>query len=415
MNENIRRVVVTGLGAITPLGKNTEETWQALKSGTNGIAPITLFDTENYKAKLGAEVKGFNPLDYMEKSESLRTDRYTQFALVAAAEAVKESGVVGTVAPERMAVYIGVGIGGIRTFEIEHTKLMERGPRRVSSLFVPMMIPNMAAGMIAIQYDCRGPAMPAVTACASGSNAIGEAMRLIRHGYADAVITGGSEAAICASSIAGFVNMQALSTSEDPEAASLPFDKRRAGFVIGEGSVSLVLEEYEHAMARDAKIYGEVCGYGSTCDANHITAPHPEARGGAQAMLDAMREAGYTEGDRVYINAHGTGTPMNDKVETLAIKKALGEEAARRAYISSTKSMTGHMLGAAGAVEALACLLALKEGILPPTIHLQEPDPECDLNYIPGTAIRQQVDLALSNSLGFGGHNACLAFRKVTV
>lgn len=415
MSENIRRVVVTGLGAITPVGKTVEQTWEALKSGTNGIAPITLFDTENYKAKLGAEVKDFNPLDYMEKSESLRTDRYTQFALVAAEQAVKESGVVGTVAPERMAVYIGVGIGGIRTFEIEHTKLMERGPRRVSSLFVPMMIPNMAAGMIAIQYDCRGPAMPAVTACASGSNAIGEAMRLIRHGYADAVITGGSEAAICASSIAGFVNMQALSTAEDPDAASLPFDKRRAGFVIGEGAVSLVLEEYEHAVARGAKIYGEVCGYGSTCDANHITAPHPEARGGTQAMLDAMREAGYTEGDRVYINAHGTGTPMNDKVETLAIKKALGEDAARRAYISSTKSMTGHMLGAAGAVEALACLLALKEGILPPTIHLQEPDPECDLNYIPGTAIRQQVDLALSNSLGFGGHNACLAFRKVTV
>lgn len=415
MSENIRRVVVTGLGAITPVGKDVRETWEALKSGKNGIAPITLFDTAEYKAKLGAEVKEFNPLDYMEKSESLRTDRYTQFALVAAEQAVKESGIVGTVVPERMAVYIGVGIGGIRTFEIEHTKLMERGPRRVSSLFVPMMIPNMAAGMIAIQYDCRGPAMPAVTACASGSNAIGEAMRLIRHGYADAVITGGSEAAICASSIAGFVNMQALSTSDDPEAASLPFDKRRAGFVIGEGAVSLVLEEYEHAMARGAKIYGEVCGYGSTCDANHITAPHPEARGGTQAMLDAMREAGYTEDDRVYINAHGTGTPMNDKVETLAIKKALGEDAARRAYISSTKSMTGHMLGAAGAVEALACLLALQEGVLPPTIHLTEPDPECDLNYIPGAAIRQEVDLALSNSLGFGGHNACLAFRKVTV
>ena len=415
MSENIRRVVVTGLGAIPPVGKDVRETWEALKSGKNGIAPITLFDTAEYKAKLGAEVKEFNPLDYMEKSESLRTDRYTQFALVAAEQAVKESGIVGTVVPERMAVYIGVGIGGIRTFEIEHTKLMERGPRRVSSLFVPMMIPNMAAGMIAIQYDCRGPAMPAVTACASGSNAIGEAMRLIRHGYADAVITGGSEAAICASSIAGFVNMQALSTSDDPEAASLPFDKRRAGFVIGEGAVSLVLEEYEHAMARGAKIYGEVCGYGSTCDANHITAPHPEARGGTQAMLDAMREAGYTENDRVYINAHGTGTPMNDKVETLAIKKALGEDAARRAYISSTKSMTGHMLGAAGAVEALACLLALQEGVLPPTIHLTEPDPECDLNYIPGAAIRQEVDLALSNSLGFGGHNACLAFRKVTV
>ena len=415
MSENIRRVVVTGLGAITPVGKDVRETWEALKSGKNGIAPITLFDTAEYKAKLGAEVKEFNPLDYMEKSESLRTDRYTQFALVAAEQAVKESGIVGTVVPERMAVYIGVGIGGIRTFEIEHTKLMERGPRRVSSLFVPMMIPNMAAGMIAIQYDCRGPAMSAVTACASGSNAIGEAMRLIRHGYADAVITGGSEAAICASSIAGFVNMQALSTSDDPEAASLPFDKRRAGFVIGEGAVSLVLEEYEHAVARGAKIYGEVCGYGSTCDANHITAPHPEARGGTQAMLDAMREAGYTENDRVYINAHGTGTPMNDKVETLAIKKALGEDAARRAYISSTKSMTGHMLGAAGAVEALACLLALQEGVLPPTIHLTEPDPECDLNYIPGAAIRQEVDLALSNSLGFGGHNACLAFRKVTV
>ena len=415
MSENIRRVVVTGLGAITPVGKDVRETWEALKSGKNGIAPITLFDTAEYKAKLGAEVKEFNPLDYMEKSESLRTDRYTQFALVAAEQAVKESGIVGTVVPERMAVYIGVGIGGIRTFEIEHTKLMERGPRRVSSLFVPMMIPNMAAGMIAIQYDCRGPAMPAVTACASGSNAIGEAMRLIRHGYADAVIAGGSEAAICASSIAGFVNMQALSTSDDPEAASLPFDKRRAGFVIGEGAVSLVLEEYEHAVARGAKIYGEVCGYGSTCDANHITAPHPEARGGTQAMLDAMREAGYTENDRVYINAHGTGTPMNDKVETLAIKKALGEDAARRAYISSTKSMTGHMLGAAGAVEALACLLALQEGVLPPTIHLTEPDPECDLNYIPGAAIRQEVDLALSNSLGFGGHNACLAFRKVTV
>ena len=415
MSENIRRVVVTGLGAITPVGKDVRETWEALKSGKNGIAPITLFDTAEYKAKLGAEVKEFNPLDYMEKSESLRTDRYTQFALVATEQAVKESGIVGTVVPERMAVYIGVGIGGIRTFEIEHTKLMERGPRRVSSLFVPMMIPNMAAGMIAIQYDCRGAAMPAVTACASGSNAIGEAMRLIRHGYADAVITGGSEAAICASSIAGFVNMQALSTSDDPEAASLPFDKRRAGFVIGEGAVSLVLEEYEHAMARGAKIYGEVCGYGSTCDANHITAPHPEARGGTQAMLDAMREAGYTENDRVYINAHGTGTPMNDKVETLAIKKALGEDAARRAYISSTKSMTGHMLGAAGAVEALACLLALQEGVLPPTIHLTEPDPECDLNYIPGAAIRQEVDLALSNSLGFGGHNACLAFRKVTV
>ncbi|MBQ8545660.1 MAG: beta-ketoacyl-ACP synthase II [Clostridia bacterium] len=414
MNENTKRVVVTGIGAITPVGKTTAETWGALKSGKNGIAPITLFDTTDYKAKLGAQVKDFNALDYMEKSETLRTDRYTQFALIAAQQAVEESGIVGNVTPERFGVYLGVGIGGIGTLETEHTKLMEKGPRRVSSLLVPMMIPNMAAGMIAIKYDCRGSAMPAVTACASGSNAIGEAMRLIRHGYADAVITGGAEAAICPSAVAGFVNMHALSTAEDANAASLPFDSRRTGFVIGEGAVCLVLEEYEHAKARGAKIYAEVCGYGSTCDANHITAPHPEARGGAQAMMDAMREARYTEKDTVYINAHGTGTPMNDKLETMAIKKALGEEAARRAFVSSTKSMTGHMLGAAGAIEALACIFALNEDIIPPTINLNEQDAECDLNYVPEVAIQQKIDLALSNSLGFGGHNACLAFRKVS-
>ncbi len=413
MNDNNKRVVVTGIGAITPLGKTVRETWEAMKAGRNGIAPITLFDTTDYKARLGAEVKDFRALDYMEKSETLRTDRYTQFALIAAQQAVEESGIAGNIVPERFGVYMGVGIGGIGTFETEHAKLMEKGPRRVSSLFVPMMIPNMAAGMIAIKYDCRGPAMPAVTACASGSNAIGEAMRLIRHGYADAVITGGAEAAICPSAVAGFVNMHALSTAEDANAASLPFDSRRAGFVIGEGAVSLVLEEFEHAKARGAKIYGEVCGYGSTCDAYHITAPHPEARGGAQAMMEAMREAGYTENDAVYVNAHGTGTPMNDKLETMAIKKALGEEGARRAYVSSTKSMTGHMLGAAGAIEALASILALNEGVIPPTINLDEPDPECDLNYVPNRAIKQDLDLALSNSLGFGGHNACLAFRKV--
>lgn len=413
MNNNHNRVVITGIGAITPIGKTAQDTWEAMKAGKNGIAPISLFDTTDYKTKLGAEVKDFKAIDYMEKSETLRTDRYTQFALIAAQQAVEDSGIVGNVIPERFGVYMGVGIGGIGTFEVEHTKLMEKGPRKVSSLFVPMMIPNMAAGMIAIKYDCRGSAMPAVTACASGSNAIGEAMRLIRHGYADAVITGGAEAAICPSAIAGFVNMHALSTAEDPNAASLPFDSRRAGFVIGEGAVSLVLEEYEHAKARGAKIYGEICGYGSTCDANHITAPHPEARGGAQAMMDAMREAGYTEKDTVYVNAHGTGTPMNDKLETLAIKKALGEEAAKRAYVSSTKSMTGHMLGAAGAVEALACIFALNEGIIPPTINLCRQDEECDLNCVPNTAINQEIDLALSNSLGFGGHNACLAFRKV--
>ena len=412
MSEN-RRVVVTGLGAVTPLGNDREKTWEGLKNGRNGIAPITLFDTQGFKAVLGAEVKGFDPREYLEVNEVLRTDRYAQFAVAAAQQAAAESGVGGAVDPERFAVIFGSGIGGIGTFENEYRKLLEKGPRRVSPLFVPMMIGNMAAGLIAIRHDCRGSAMPAVTACASGSNAIGEAMRLIRHGYADAAITGGAEAAICPSAVAGFTNMQALSTSQDPDKASLPFDKRRGGFVIGEGAVALVLEEYRHAKARGAKIYGEVCGYGSTCDAHHITAPHPQARGGAQAMLDAMREAGYTGEDTVYINAHGTGTPMNDAVETAAIKKALGEEQAKRAFVSSTKSMTGHMLGAAGALEALACLFALEEGLIPPTINLCEPDEACDLNYVPQTAARADITLALSNSLGFGGHNACLAFRKV--
>lgn len=412
MNEN-RRVVVTGVGAVTPIGNNVKDTWNNLKSGKNGIAPISLFDTSNLKSKLGAEVKDFDPKEYLEVNETLRTDRYAQFAVAAAKQAVDESKIEGTVEPERFAVMFGTGIGGIRTFEIEHTKMLEKGPRRVSPLFVPMMISNMAAGMIAIKHDCRGSAMPAVTACASGSNAIGEALRMIRHGYADAVITGGSEAAICPSAIAGFANMQALSTSEDPDAASLPFDRRRGGFVIGEGAVAFVLEEYERAKARGAKIYGEVCGYGSTCDAYHITAPHPEARGGAQAMKDAMKEAEYSEKDIVYINAHGTGTPMNDAIETVAIKKAMGEDAAKKAYVSSTKSMTGHMLGAAGAIEALACLFALNEGIIPPTINLKEQDEACDLNCVPNTAVKANITLALSNSLGFGGHNACLAFRKV--
>lgn len=411
MSDN-RRVVITGLGAVTPLGNNVRDTWEAMKAGKNGIAPITLFDTAAYKAKLAAEVKGFDPKEYLEINETLRTDRYTQFAIAAAQQAVDDSKIESNVEPERFAVEIGTGIGGIRTFEIEHTKLLEKGPRRVSSLFVPMMISNMAAGMIAIRHGCKGSAMPAVTACASGSNAIGEAMRMIRHGYADAVITGGTEAAVSQSAVAGFVNMQALSVSEDPNAASLPFDSRRAGFVIGEGAVALILEEYEHAKSRGAKIYAEVCGYGSTCDAYHITAPAPDGSGGTRAMLDAMREAGYKESDRVYVNAHGTGTPMNDKVETMVIKNALGDKA-KDALVSSTKSMTGHMLGAAGAIEALACVFALNEGIIPPTINLNEQDAECDLNCVPNTALKADIDLALSNSLGFGGHNACLAFRKV--
>lgn len=413
MSEN-RRVVVTGLGAITPVGNNVKETWDGLKTGKNGIAPITLFDTEKFKAKLAAEVKEFDPLQYMEVNDTLRTDRYAQFAVAAAQQAVEDSGIEGTVDPVRFAVYFGSGIGGINTFEAEHTKLMEKGPRRVSPLFIPMMIANMAAGMIAIRHNCHGASMPAVTACASGSNAIGEAMRMIRHGYADAVITGGAEAGICPSAVAGFVNMQALSTAKNPDEASLPFDKRRGGFVIGEGAVALILEDYEHAKARGAQIYGEVCGYGATCDAHHITAPNPEGEGGAQAMKEAMAEAKYTENDTVYVNAHGTGTHMNDLTETLAIKSALGDAAAHRAYISSTKSMTGHMLGAAGAIEALACLFALNEGVIPPTINLREQDEDCDLNYVPNKAVDATIDLALSNSLGFGGHNACLAFRRVT-
>lgn len=412
MSEN-RRVVVTGIGAVTPVGNNVNDTWESLRSGKNGIAPITLFDTENFKAKLGAEVKDFDPLKYMEVNETLRTDRYAQFAVAAAQQAVEESNIEGKVDPEKFAVYFGSGIGGIGTFETEYKKLLEKGPRRVSPLFIPMLIANMASGTIAIKYNCQGQAMPAVTACASGSNAIGEAMRLIRHGYADAVITGGAEATICPSAVAGFVNMGALSTSDKPDEASLPFDKRRGGFVIGEGAAAFVLEEYEHAKARDAKIYGEVCGYGSTCDAYHITAPQPEGAGGARAMKAAMAEASYSEKDTVYINAHGTGTHMNDLTETMAIKTALGEEAAHRAFISSTKSMTGHMLGAAGAVEALVCLFVLNEGVIPPTINLNLPDEACDLNYVPNVAQKADISLALSNSLGFGGHNACLAFRKV--
>lgn len=413
MNGQLHRVVVTGIGVVSPVGNTLEETWNNLVNGVCGIAPITLFDTTDYKAKVAGEVKNFEPRDYMTKQEILRSDRFTQLAVAAASQAVEESGVIGTVDPARIGVYFGSGIGGINTMTKEHAKLLNKGPARVSPYCVPMMIANMAAGEIAIRYNCQGAAMPAVTACASGSNAIGEALRQIRHGYADAVITGGSDAAVNELGVAGFVNMHALSTSEDPNAASLPFDKRRGGFVIGEGATALVLEEYDHAVARGAKIYGEVCGYGSTCDAYHMTSPAPDAAGGARAMIQAMEEAGYSESDRVYVNAHGTGTPMNDSGETTAIKTALGEEKAHEILISSTKSMTGHLLGAAGAIEAAVCLKVLETGIVPPTINLEEPDPACDLNYVPNKAVKAEIDLCLSNSLGFGGHNACLAFRKV--
>lgn len=407
----MNRVVVTGMGVISPVGNDVKTFWESLKAGKCGIGPITKFDTEAYKVKIAAEVRDFNPLDYMEKVDVMHSDPFTHFAMAAACQAVEDSGVLGTVEPERFGVYMGSGIGGIGTFMTEHKKLLEKGPRKISPFFIPMMIANIAPGMIAIKFGCKNAALPAVTACASGTNAIGEAVRAIRHGYADVMIAGGSEATVNEIALAGFTNMQALSTTNDPLNSSLPFDRRRGGFVMGEGAGALILEEYERAKKRGAHIYAEICGYGSTCDAYHITSPQPEAEGGARAIADAAREAGI-DSDRIYINAHGTGTAMNDRVETLAIKKALGEERARKTVISSTKSMTGHMLGAAGAVEAIASVLALEEGIAPPTIGLTQPDPECDLDYTPLKAKKAEFDFALSTSLGFGGHNACLAFKK---
>ena len=407
----MKRVAVTGLGVISPVGNDVPTFWNALCSGTCGIGPITKFDATDYPVKLAAEVHDFDPRQYMEKLDILHSDVYTHFAMAAACQAVADSGIAGTLDAERVGVYIGSGIGGIATFMTEHSKLLNRGPRRVSPYFIPMMIPNMASSMIAMRYHFHGPAMPMVTACASGTNAIGEALRLIRHGYADAMVAGGAEATVNALAAAGFSNMQALSPSEDPNAASLPFDVRRAGFVMGEGAGVLVLEELEHAKQRGATIYAELTGYGSTCDAYHITSPDPSAAESARAIADAWRETGL-DTDRVYFNAHGTGTPMNDRIETLAIKKALGEDRARRITISSTKSMTGHMLGAAGGAEAVASVLALRDGIAPPTINLTQPDPDCDLDYTPLTAKHADFDVALSSSLGFGGHNACLAFRK---
>ena len=407
----MKRVAVTGLGVISPVGNDVPTFWNALCSGTCGIGPITKFDAADYPVKLAAEVREFDPKQYMEKLDILHSDVYTHFAMAAACQAVADSGIAGTLDAERVGVYIGSGIGGIATFMTEHSKLLNRGPRRVSPYFIPMMIPNMASSMIAMRYHFHGPAMPMVTACASGTNAIGEALRLIRHGYADAMVAGGAEATVNALAAAGFSNMQALSPSEDPNAASLPFDVRRAGFVMGEGAGVLVLEELEHAKQRGATIYAELTGYGSTCDAYHMTSPDPTAAESARAIADAWRETGL-DTDRVYFNAHGTGTPMNDRIETLAIKKALGEDRARRITISSTKSMTGHMLGAAGGAEAVASVLALRDGIAPPTINLTQPDPDCDLDYTPLTAKHADFDVALSSSLGFGGHNACLAFRK---
>ncbi|MCL2401881.1 MAG: beta-ketoacyl-ACP synthase II, partial [Oscillospiraceae bacterium] len=374
----MNRVVVTGMGAITPVGNDVRSMWENLIAGRHGIDTITKFDLTGFKATLAAEVKGFDPLEYLEKSETRRLDLYSQFVIAAATQAVQDSGIMGNVDPMRFSTCIGSGIGGIITFENEHSKLMNGGARKVSPLFIPMMIANLAAGNVAIRFNAKGSCTSIVTACATGADAIGSAYRAIKHGYTDAAIAGGSEAAITPMGVAGFMNMTALTTSDDPDAASLPFDRRRAGFVIGEGAGALVLEEYEHAVRRGAKIYAEVKGYGVTCDAHHITAPNPDGETAAQAVRDAYIEAGSPEGI-IYINAHGTGTPLNDAMETRAIKAAFGKDI-QNVLISSTKSMTGHMLGAAGAVESIISILALNEGIIPPTVGLHDPDPECDLD-----------------------------------
>ena len=408
-----RRVVITGMGAVTPVGLTAAESWSAVKAGTCGIAPITLYDASNMKAKLAGEVKGFDPANYMEKREARKIDRFAQFALAAAQEAVAQSGLDFTQEdPYRCALIVSAGIGGLYTLQHETVKGEQKGYDKISPFFIPMSIGNMAAAQIAIKYGLKGMATCPTTACAGGTNAVGDAMRQIRDGYAEVVLCGGAEAVVTELAMGGFTSMHALSLSEDPKRASIPFDAERSGFVMGEGAGILVLEELEHAQKRGAVILGEVVGYGATCDAYHITAPAPGGAEGAKAMALALADAGVAPEEVGYINAHGTSTPMNDACETQAIKTVFGAHA-YELMVSSTKSMTGHMLGAAGAVEAIACVLAVKEGIVPPTIGYQEPDPECDLDYVPNQAREAQVDLALSASLGFGGHNAYLAFRRV--
>ena len=407
-----RRVVVTGLGAISPIGDNVEKFWEGLISGTNGIDKITLFDTTDYKATLAAEVKDFDPTKYMEKTEARKLDRFSQFALIAANEAMNDSGIEGKVDPDRLGVYFGSGIGGFETMVRENENLLQKGAKRVSPLFVPKMISNIAAGNIAIRFKAQGPCLSITTACATGSSCIGEAYSTIKGGYADAIIAGGSEASINPLGVAGFINCMALCESDDKDRASIPFDKERCGFVMGEGAGALILEEYEHAVKRGAKIYAEMTGYGSTCDAFHVTAPSPDGMCGAKAMMAALKESGECVPSEVYINAHGTSTPLNDKTETMVIKHAFGGDA-YKVHISSTKSMTGHMLGAAGAIEAIASIFALKNGVIPPTINYKVPDEECDLDYTPNKANETKISTVLSMSLGFGGHNACVAFKAI--
>ncbi len=409
------RVVVTGMGVITPVGNDLDTFWNNLKNGVCGIDKIGRFDASRLKVSLDAEVKGFEPKSCYDTMQEIRkSDLFMQYAMGAAKQAVEQSGILESdLDKERFGVYIGSGIGGINTTIRETNKLAEKGPEMVSPFFVPMMISNMAAGAVSIKFGTKGPTLPVVTACATSTHTIGEAYRAIKHGYADAIIAGGSEASINELAMAGFVNCQALNLAENPDEGSLPFDKRRGGFVMGEGAGILILEEYERAKKRGAKILAEVVGYGNTADAYHITAPDPEGDGAIRAIKNTVKEAGISDDNEIYINAHGTGTHLNDAMETKAIKAVFGKKA-YDIHVSSTKSMTGHMMGATGAVEAIASVLALKDGIIPPTINYKEKDEECDLDYTPNEAVEADIEYAISTSLGFGGHNACIAFRKYT-
>lgn len=407
-----RRVVVTGLGAITPIGNTTEEFWKELKEGKCGIAEITSFDTSDQKVHLAGEVKDFNPEDYFDKRSCKRLDRFTQLAVVASREAFKDSGISEENTDlTKMGVVLGSGIGGLGTIEKENRALVEKGPDRVSPMYIPMSICNMASGNVAIDLGIKGESYCAVTACASGTHSIGEAFRMIRHGYQDVVLAGGTESSITPTGISGFANIKALTQETNPLRASIPFDKERSGFVMGEGAGIIILEELEHAKKRGAKIYAEMIGYGASSDVYHITSPAPDGEGGARAMISAIRDAKIRPEDITYINAHGTSTPLNDKCETMAIKTALGD-CAKTVMVSSTKGNTGHLLGAAGGVEAIATIKAIEDGFVPATIGYKVKDEECDLDIVPNVGRKAEVKIAMSNSLGFGGHNSSIIFKK---
>lgn len=412
MNKLKRRVVITGLGAVTPVGNDVDTFWNNIKAGVCGIDFITKFDITDFKAKLAAEVKNFDPLLYMDRKDAKRMEAFSHFAMASATQAVEDAKLdLEAIDKNRFGVVIGSGIGGIETIETEQTKFLEKGPSKVQPLFIPKIISNMAAGNVAIKFQARGICTTVVTACATGTNAIGEAYRMIQYGTADLILAGGTEASITPLAIAGFTTMTALSRSEDPKRASIPFDAEREGFIMGEGAGVLLLEELEHAQKRGARIYAEMVGYGSTCDAYHMTSPSPDGEGAARAMDIAIKEAGIEPEEVSYINAHGTSTPLNDKFETLAIKTVFGENAGK-VPVSSTKSMTGHLLGAAGAIEGVICVKALEEGFIPPTIGYSVPDPECDLDCVPNVGRKAELKYALSNSLGFGGHNAVILMKK---